>query len=395
VLAETLRYHERQFEMLRFLTSGESHGERLTVILDGLPAGLALRAEDIAPDLKRRQWGHGRGGRMKIEQDEAKIVSGVRGGKTLGSPITLEIRNLDWDNWKEVMSVEKEGLKRKPITRVRPGHADLAGMLKYGADDARDVLERASARETAARVAAGAVAKCLLAPFEIRIRSYTRSIGEVEASLGKTIDWKAAEASAVRTPDPVAGKKMIEAIDAARADGDTLGGIFTVVAEGVPPGLGSYRQWDTRLDGLLAQAVMSIPACKAVELGIGFAAAHLRGSQVHDTPEYVPGRGFRHKTNRAGGIEGGVTNGEPVVVHGMMKPISTLLKPMASIDVVSRQPVKAHYERSDICVVPAAGVVGEAMVALVLANVFLEKFGGDSMPELAANVRNYLKGLAG
>jgi chorismate synthase len=379
--------------MLRFLTSGESHGERLTVILDGVPAGLGLKAQDIAPDLRRRQLGYGRGGRMKIEQDTARIISGVRGGKTLGSPVTLDIQNRDWENWKEVMSVEEEGLKRKPNTRVRPGHADLAGMLKYGADDARDVLERASARETAARVAAGAVARCLLRVFEIRIRSYTRSIGRVEATIGDTIDWKAVEESPVRSPDPVAGQKMIEAIDAAKAAGDTLGGIFTVVAEGVPPGLGSYRQWDTRLDGLLAQEVMSIPACKGVELGIGFVATYLPGSQVHDTPVHVPGRGFTHRSNRAGGLEGGVTNGEPVVVHGMMKPISTLLKPMPSVDVKTREPVKAHYERSDICVVPAAGVIGEAMVALVIANAFLEKFGGDSMPEMAANVRNYLKGV--
>jgi len=321
--------------MLRFLTAGESHGERLTVIVDGVPAGLPLTVADLASDLARRQGGHGRGGRMKIEKDAARIVSGVRGGKTLGSPITLDIQNQDWENWKAVMAVDADGVKRKPITRVRPGHADLAGMLKYGADDARDVLERASARETAARVAAGAVAKQLLSTFGITVRSFTRTIGPVEATVPSRIDWKAVEASPVRSPDSKAGQSMVEAIDAARAAGDTLGGIFTVVAEGVPPGLGSYRQWDTRLDGLLAQAVMSIPACKGVALGAGFEAPRLPGSQFHDVPTHVPGRGFGHQTNRAGGLEGGISNGEPIVVHGMMKPISTLLKPMPSVDVLS------------------------------------------------------------
>jgi len=375
------------------LTAGESHGERLTVIVDGIPAGLPLAAADLAWDLARRQGGYGRGGRMKIEQDAARIVSGVRGGRTLGSPITLDIANRDWDNWKEVMSVEAAGLKRKPITRVRPGHADLAGMLKYGAGDARDVLERASARETAARVAAGGVAKRLLREFGIEVRSYTRAIGTVQAGVPDDIDWAEVEASPVRCPDPAAGRAMVGAIDAAREAGDTVGGVFTVVADGVPPGLGSYRHWDSRLDGQLAQAVVSIPACKAVEIGIGIAATHLPGSQVHDTPVYEEGRGFRHLTNRAGGLEGGVTNGEPVVVSGMMKPISTLLKPMPSVDFQTRRPVKAHYERSDICVVPAAGVVGEAMVALVIAGAVLEKFGGDSLPEVRRNLDAYRRSL--
>ena len=376
---------------LRFLTAGESHGERLTVIVDGVPAGVSLTAKDLASDLARRQAGHGRGGRMKIEQDAARIVSGVRGGVTLGSPITLDIANRDWANWSEVMSVDAETVKRKPITRVRPGHADLAGMLKYGANDARDVLERASARETAARVAAGGVAKQVLASFDVRVHSYTASIGEVRASVPPTIDWPGVEASAVRTPDSRAGQAMVEAIDAAKAAGDTLGGTFTVIASGVPPGLGSYRQWDTRLDGLLAQAVMSIPACKAVAIGIGFEVSALPGSRVHDTPVYVEGKGFGHLSNRAGGLEGGVTNGEPVVVHGAMKPISTLLKPMDSVDVKTREPSRAHYERSDICVVPAAGVIAEAMVALVLANAFLEKFGGDSLPEITRNLQGFLQ----
>jgi len=375
---------------LRFLTAGESHGERLTVILDGIPAGLTLREEDLVLDLRRRQGGHGRGGRQQIEQDAAHIVAGVRGGLTLGSPITLEIANLDWQNWRQVMAVDAAEVKRKPITRVRPGHADLAGMLKYGADDARNVLERASARETAARVAAGAVAKLLLNEFGLRVRSYTRSIGPIEAPIPDSIDWIAVDASPVRCPDQPSSEAMVAAIDAARERGDTLGGVFTVIAEGVPPGLGSYRQWDTRLDGLLAQAIASIPACKAVSIGDGVEAAALPGSQVHDVPVYDDGR-LRHQTNRAGGLTGGVTNGEPVVVHGFMKPISTLLKPLPTVDLKSREAARAHYERSDICVVPAAGVVGEAMVALVLASALIEKFGGDSLPELRRNVESYLE----
>jgi chorismate synthase len=379
---------------LRFLTAGESHGPRLTVVVDGVPAGLELTAEHLAVDLARRQGGYGRGGRMKIERDAARITSGVRGARTLGSPITLEIENRDWENWQAVMRIEAEGVKRKPITRVRPGHADLAGMLKYGHDDARDVLERASARETAARVAAGGVAKRLLAEFEITVRSYTRAIGGIEAEIPKTIRWPAVERSPVRCPDESAGRAMVAAIDEARAAGDTLGGVFTVVAEGVPPGLGSYRQWDTRLDGLLAQAVVSIPACKAVAIGNGEEAPRLPGSREHDTPVYRGGRGFVHRTNRAGGVEGGVSNGEAILVHGLMKPIATLRRPLDSVDVKTRQAVRAHYERSDVCVVPAAGVIGEAMVALTLADAFLEKFGGDSMAEVERNYRSYMETLA-
>ncbi len=380
---------------LRLLTAGESHGERLTVILDGVPAGLTVREEDLAVDLARRQGGHGRGGRMAIEHDAAHIVAGVRGGLTLGSPITLEIANRDWENWRQVMAVDAAAVKRKPITRVRPGHADLAGMLKYGADDARDVLERASARETAARVAAGGVAKLLLREFGMQVRSYTRSVGAIEATVPSSISWDAVEASSVRAPDDAAGdaaagQGMVAAIDAAREHGDTLGGVFTVIADGVPPGLGSYRQWDTRLDGLLAQAIVSIPACKAVAIGDGMEGASLPGSLVHDVPVY-DNRRLRHETNRAGGLTGGVSNGEPLVVHGYMKPISTLLKPLATVDLKTKEPARAHYERSDICVVPAAGVVGEAMVALVLAGVVLEKFGGDSMAELHRNVEGYLQ----
>ena len=331
---------------------------------------------------------------MKIEQDAARIVSGVRGGRTLGSPITLEIDNRDWENWHAVMAVDAESVKRKPITRVRPGHADLAGMLKYGADDARDVLERASARETAARVAAGGVSKRFLSSFGIEVHSYTRSIGEIEGRIPVKPRWEAVEASAVRCPDRKASKAMVAAIDEARARGDTLGGVFSVIASGVPPGLGSYRQWDTRLDGLLAQAIVSIPGCKAMAVGEGMESASRPGSLVHDVPRFGKS-GLRHETNRAGGITGGVTNGEAVVVHGMMKPISTLLKPLRTVDLKTRQAARAHYERSDICVVPAAGVVGEAMVALVIADAFLEKFGGDSMVEVERNLKGYLRGLPG
>ncbi len=377
--------------MLRFLTAGESHGQRLTVIIDGLPAGLALREDELAVDLQRRQGGHGRGGRMSIEHDVARIISGVRGGRTLGSPITLDIGNRDWPNWEKAMSVSAEGFEAKKVTRVRPGHADLAGLLKYGAEDVRDVLERASARETAARVAVGALAKCLLGGFGITVRSFVRRIGPVEAPpLDGPIAWERVETSPVRTPDPQTERAMIAAIDDAGAQGDTLGGIYTVIAHGVPPGLGSYRQWDTRLDGQLAQALMSIPACKAVELGIGVAATAQRGSEVHDSPVAAPTGGFIHLSNRAGGLTGGISNGEDIVAHAMMKPLSTLKKPLPSVDVATRQAVEGHYERSDVCVVPAAGVVGEAMVAIVLAGAFLEKFGGDSMKEIRRNYEGYL-----
>jgi chorismate synthase len=376
--------------MLRFLTAGESHGQRLTVIIDGLPAGLELSEADLETDLRRRQHGHGRGGRMQIEHDAARIISGVRGGRTLGSPVTLDIGNRDWPNWEKAMSVGAEGFEAQKVTRVRPGHADLAGLLKYGATDVRDVLERASARETAARVATAGVAKRLLQEFGITVHSFVRRIGPVEAPMPTgEVDWEKVDASPVRTPDPQVEQAMIAAIDAAGAQGDTLGGIFTVVAHGVPPGLGSYRQWDTRLDGQLAQALMSIPACKGMELGIASAATALRGSEVHDSPVAVAGGGFAHLSNRAGGLTGGISNGEDIIAHAMMKPISTLKKPLPSVDVATRQAVEGHYERSDVCVVPAAGVVGEAMVALVLANAFLEKFGGDSITEIRRNFDGY------
>src|SRR3979411_1614051 len=325
---------------LRLLTAGDPRGGGLPVILDGVPAGLTVREEDLARDLTRRQGGHGRGGRMAIEHDEAHIVAGVRGGLTLGSPITLEIANRDWENWRQGMAVDAAEGTRKPITRGRPGHADLAGMLKYGADDARDVLERASARETAARVAAGGVAKLLLAEFGMHGRSPPRPGGGIEASVPSPIPWDEVESSAVRSPDGAAGEAMVRAIDAARERGDTLGGVFTVIAEGVLPGLGSYRQWDTRLDGLLAQAIVSIPACQGAAIGDGVEGASLPGSQVHDVPVYDNGR-LGHETNRAGGLTGGVSNGEPLVAHGYLKPISTPLKAIRTVDLKTQEPPRA------------------------------------------------------
>jgi chorismate synthase len=375
--------------MLRFLTAGESHGPQLTVIVDGLPAGLELdAARDLEPDLRRRQGGHGRGKRQQIESDSAVITGGVRGGLTLGSPIALTIANRDWENWKGPMQVESEGFSKKPVTRVRPGHADLAGMLKYDFDDARDVLERASARETAARVAAGAVAKVLLRAAGITVTSYVVRIGEVVAP-ELTVDDAAVEASPVRCADPDASVRMVAAIDAARAAGDTLGGTAIVTAAHVVAGLGSYAQWDRRLDGRIAQAMCSIPSVKGVELGDAVAAAASMGSTVHDRPAWTRERGFHHLSNRQGGLAGGVSNGEDVWARVHFKPISTLLTPLRSVDVRTGEEVNAHYERSDICVVPAGAVVAEAMLALVLAEALLEKFGGDSVDELSRNLDAY------
>jgi chorismate synthase len=381
--------------MLRFLTAGESHGPQLTVVVEGLPAGLPLSGpRDVDPDLRRRQGGYGRGGRQKIEQDAAQIVSGVRGGRTLGSPVTLVIPNKDWENWRKPMQVDAgSDFIQKKVTRVRPGHADLAGALKYGFDDVRNVLERASARETAARVAAGAVAKAMLKPFGISVRSYVRRIGDVEMHPTEAIDWEAVERSEVRCPDPEASQLMIEAIDAAREAGDTLGGICVVIASGVPAGLGSYVQWDRRLDGQIAQAMCSIQSVKGVELGAGFDAAYIPGSRVHDSPRWIEGEGFRHLTNRQGGLTGGVSDGEDIWTQVYFKPIATLLKPLRSVDLQTREEINAHYERSDICVVPAGGVVAEAMLAWVLAAAFTEKFGGDSLPEVKRNVAGYRRQL--
>jgi chorismate synthase len=379
--------------MLRYLTAGESHGPQLTVILDGLPAGLEIdAAADIDPDLRRRQGGHGRGKRQQIETDSAQLVGGVRGGLTMGSPVAMTIVNRDWDNWKGPMQITAPGFAKKGVTRVRPGHADLAGILKYDLDDARDVLERASARETAARVAAGAVAKTLLRVAGIGISSHVVRIGDVVAPEGD-VDDELVEASPVRCGDAAASEQMVAAIDAARADGDTLGGTAVVIARHVVAGLGSYSQWDRRLDGRIAQAMCSIQSVKGVELGDAVVAAASRGSAVHDRPAFARDRGFHHLSNRQGGLSGGVSNGEDVWARVHFKPISTLLTPLRSVDVRSGEETNAHYERSDICVVPAGAVVAEAMLALVLADALLEKFGGDSITELRRNLDGYRQGL--
>ena len=382
----------------RFLTAGESHGEALTAVIDGVPAGLSLTEDDINGDLARRQRGYGRGGRMKIERDQAHISSGVRWGLTLGSPISLTIQNRDWENWQQTMAVGPlpSGAAPKTVTRPRPGHADLAGAMKYGHHDIRNVLERSSARETTARVAVAAVGRRLLSEFGITILSHVTEIGGVRVS-ALELPWEEirqrAEASEVRCADVTAERTMIEAIDRAKAAGDTLGGVFEVVALGCPVGLGSYVQWDRKLDGILAQAFCSIHAIKGVEIGLGFEAAHRPGSQVHDEILFDADAGYHRGSNSAGGLEGGVTNGQPVVVRAAMKPISTLRKPLRSVDVSTRETVEAVVERSDVCAVPAAGVVGEAMMAIVLARAFLDKFGGDSVEEIRHNHQAYLEYL--
>ena len=379
---------------LRLLTAGESHGQALIAVLEGIPAGLPLTEDYIAQDLRRRQGGHGRSRRQQLEEDRAQILGGVRHGRTLGGPIAMLIENRVWEDWSEVMQVGPYEGEPKKVTRLRPGHADLAGTMKYGFDDVRNVLERASARETAARVAAGAACRRFLEEFGVAVHSYTDSIGDIFARAGGEPDWKAVEGSPVRCADAEAGERMVRAIDAAQEAGDTLGGTFEMWATGVPIGLGSHVQWDRKLDGHLAQAVMSIHAVKGVEIGGGFAVAAGPGSQAHDvilTPERWDGRPWRRATNHAGGLEGGMTNGEPVVVRGALKPISTLSKPLPSVDLHTGDPIQAHYERSDVCTVPAAGVIGEAMVALVLARAMLEKFGGDSLEETRRNFKAYQK----
>jgi chorismate synthase len=378
----------------RFLTAGESHGEALTAIIEGVPAGLLLSEADINEDLARRQRGYGRGGRMKIERDQAHISSGLRWGVTLGSPITLSIQNRDWENWKTTMAVGEPpaGTPSKAVTRPRPGHADLAGAMKYGHRDIRNVLERSSARETTARVAVAGVAKRLLAEFGISILSHVIEIGGVRI-VPLELPWeeikRRAEASQVRCADPTAERAMIEAIDQAKATGDTLGGVFEVVALGCPVGLGSYVHWDRKLDGRLAQAFCSIHAIKGAEIGMGFEAARRPGSQVHDEILFDRDAGFSRRTNSAGGLEGGVTNGQPVIVRAVMKPIATLRRPLQSVDVETKEVVEAVVERSDVCAVPAAGVVGEAMMAITLAQAVLEKFGGDSLEEIRRNYQGY------
>lgn len=377
----------------RFLTAGESHGKGLTMVIEGVPAGLPLSEADLSPDLARRQGGYGRGGRMKIEKDYAEIMSGVRHGATLGTPIALWVQNRDWVNWTEKMAIERVETEIERVTRLRPGHADLPGAIKYGFDDVRNVLERASARETAARVAVGAVAKRMLAEFGIAFHSHTLSIGGVRANVPEQIDWDAVEEDPVRSADPAAGEAMVAAINAAKPDGDTVGGEVEVRASGVPMGLGSHVHWDRKLDGRIAQAICSINAFKAVGFGLGFEGTAMRGSKVHDVILPVAewkGLPWRHATNNHGGIEGGISTGEDIVVRAAVKPIPTLAHPLPSVDLDTGEEVLAHYERSDVCVVPAAGVVAEAMVAIVLADAWLEKFGGDTLPETRANYTHYL-----
>jgi chorismate synthase len=380
--------------MLRYLNGGESHGKCLLAVLEGVPAGLPLTPEMVNHDLARRQKGYGRGGRMRVEEDRVEFACGVRKGVTLGNPIGLLIANKDWENWKEVMAVEPGPVpSEKVVTRPRPGHADLVGAIKYGHRDMRNVLEKASARETAIRVAIGGVAKSLLAQFNIQVVSYTIEIGGVIAP--RVTDplraYELAEASEVRSPDQAAGAQMIERIRTAKHRGDTLGGVFEVVVTNLPIGLGSYAQWDRRLGARLAMAAMSIQAMKGVEIGMGFEAARRFGSEVHDDIYYDHGLpGFVRKTNNAGGLEGGITNGEPVVLRVAMKPISTLYSPKKSVDIQTKEPFDATVERSDICTVPAAGVVGEAVIAFEMANAMIEKFGGDSLEEMTRNYQSYM-----
>ncbi len=379
--------------MLRYLNGGESHGQYLLAIVEGVPAGLPLTAEDINRDLARRQLGYGRGGRMRVEQDQVEFACGVRKGSTLGNPIGLMVRNRDWDNWKEVMAVEPGPIPAgKIVTRPRPGHADLVGAIKYGHRDIRNVLEKASARETAIRVAVGGVGKALLAQFGIRILSYTVEIGGIQAQRGDdpVAAFERAEQSEVRSPDADAGTKMVELIRTAKHRGDTLGGVFEVVILNAPIGLGSYAQWDRRLSARLPMALMSIQAMKGVEIGMGFEAARRFGSEVHDEIVYdQQGKAFVRPTNNAGGLEGGITNGQPIILRVAMKPISTLYSPKKSVDIETKEPFDATVERSDICTVPAAGVVGEAVVAFEMANAMLEKFGGDSLAEMKRNFEAY------
>ncbi len=376
---------------LRFLTAGESHGSALVIIVEGMPAGVPIDPAAIDRDLARRQRGYGRGARQKIERDAARILAGVRHGRTIGSPIALLIDNRDAPNWERVMSVTPVAEPPTPVTRLRPGHADLAGALKHGYGDVRDVIERASARETAARTAAGALAKALLLQLGIRVESEVARIGAVTA----TPTWEEArvEASEVRCADADASARMIEAIEAAKRDGDTLGGVVAVRATGVLAGLGSYAQWDRRLDGRLGQAILAIPSAKAVAIGDGAQIAAERGSAVHDPIAVREGR-FVRTRNRAGGLEGGVTNGEDLLLWGYFKPLSTLMKPLPSADLATGEPSPALIERSDVCVVPAAGVVCEAVVALVLADAVLEKFGNDALDDLLAAAERYRARLA-
>jgi chorismate synthase len=387
--------------MLSFRTAGESHGQALIALIEGLPAHLPIDFEFVDHELKRRQGGYGRGGRMKIEKDQVRFLSGVRHGKTIGSPIAMMIENRDWPNWEEIMAVREvpgDSATKRRLTRPRPGHTDLAGSLKYNHTDARNILERSSARETAARVALGAVAKVFLRNFGIEILSHTTAIGKTRVPEDFAPTWEQLEAicddEVVRCVLPDVAQQMVREIEQAQKDGDTIGGTFEVIAKGVPVGLGSHTGWDTRLDGRLAQAVMCVNAVKAVEIGQGVRIAYSRGSQAHDEIAYdKEKRRFFHLSNRAGGVEGGITNGENVRVVGYLKPIPTLKKALRSVDMASKEPFLAQHERSDTCTVPAAGVIGESMVALVLATAFMEKFGGDSIQETTRNYKGYLEQL--
>ncbi|MEX1186463.1 MAG: chorismate synthase [Gemmatimonadaceae bacterium] len=387
--------------MLRFTTAGESHGQALVCILEGMVAGVPLSAGDIDAELARRQHGYGRGRRMQIESDSVELLAGVRAGETIGSPIALLIRNRDWKNWSEIMDPARSGAdpdkRKRAVTRPRPGHADLSGMLKYDRADARDVLERASARETTARVAAAAVCRRFLSEFSVRVGSHVVHLGGIDAAPPDALpeDVNAAVGdSPLRTLDKDAEQRMIARIDEAKRDGDTLGGICEVVCTGLPVGLGSYVSWDRKLDGRLAAAIMSIPAVKGVELGLGFEAARMPGSRVHDEidaeSQATRAGGVHRRSNRAGGLEGGMTTGEPLVLRVAMKPISTLMKPLATIDTETGEAAAAVAERSDVTAVPAMGVIAEAMVAFVIAQAFLEKFGGDSLGETRRNYDSYI-----
>jgi chorismate synthase len=390
--------------MLRFTTAGESHGIALVSILEGMVAGLPLLAGDVDLELARRQQGYGRGRRMKIESDHAEFLSGVRAGETIGSPIAMLINNRDWKNWQDIMDpAPREGdpERNRVVTRPRPGHADLSGMLKYDRDDARDVLERASARETTARVAAGAICKKLLREFDITLGSHIVHLGGVDARRPAKMPADlnaAADASPLRTLDAEVEAEMIARIDAAKAEGNTLGGIAEVVCDGVPVGLGSHVSWDRKLDGRLAAALMSIPAVKAVEIGLGVEGAKRKGSEVHDEIDpderNVKAGRVRRRSNRAGGLEGGITNGEQIVLRASMKPISTLMRPLGTLEMKTREPAQAVAERSDVTAVPAMGVIAEAMTAFVVAQAFLEKFGGDSLGETRHNYENYILSLS-
>ncbi|HVO62594.1 MAG TPA: chorismate synthase [Terriglobales bacterium] len=383
--------------MLRYYTAGESHGEALVAFLSGIPAGLSIDQAFLDHELWRRQQGYGRGGRMKIETDRAHILSGVRHGITIGSPISVLLENKDWKNWQESLPIgDGDPAKHKPVKSPRPGHADLAGALKYNFPEARYILERASARESAARVAIGAIAKLFLSQLGIQVLSHVTTVGsaslaDIEVPWEKIIPLSQRDEILLSCADTETEQKMKEEVDKALRTGDSVGGIFEVVAHGVPPGLGTYAQWDERLDGLLAGAVMSLQAVKAVEIGVGVSAASSPGSAVHDEIGYEgkAHTGFSRRSNHAGGIEGGISNGEEIRVRGYLKPISTLRRPLQSVDFATREPVKAAYERSDVCVVPAAGVAAEAMVALTLTRCALEKFGGDSMGETLRNYEGY------